>query len=238
MDGVGWVPVETTPGAAAFAGDNREEMLRRLGILTGDVEPVRGEAFIDEDEDEEDEETEESGSLSLLPDKKEELEDGVDDETGIQIMSGLTGLIYKILLTALPTGAVFVILFGSIRCLRWNRKLEKAGGREKIFLLYRNMRNALQVMGCPKELVLTGEAFWERLQKVLPSQSREEYDAVCTILEQSSFGNRAPSGEELEMLETLHDEMLARLYLIAPFYKKPAFAGVVCVFPSPSAHTR
>ena len=106
------------------------------------------------------------------------------------------------------------------------------GGQEKVFLLYRNMRSALRVMGCPRQLVMTGEAFWERLQKVLPSQSREDYDAVCAILEQSSFGDRAPSGEELETLESIHDDMISRLYLKAPLYKKTLFAGLICVLPA------
>lgn len=233
LDGVGWVPVEATPGALAFSGDNRGELLRRLGILTGDVEPIRGGAVEEDDEDEEDEELWENISLPLLPYEDEEDEgDGEEDVTGIQGADELAGLVFRLLLAAVPAGAAFAVLFGRVRRLYWLRRREKAAGREKAFLLYRNMRSALQVMGCPRRLVLTGDAFWERLKKVLPSQSREEYEAICGILELSSFGNRAPSGEELETLGSLHDDMLSRLYLRAPFYKKPVFAGLACVLPA------
>lgn len=229
VSGVGWVPVETTPGAVAFAGDNREELLRRLGILTGDIEPVRsGTTVIDDDEDEDDE-LEEGIRLPLLPyEDEEELDDGEDAET---VVWG-TGELVLLAFLAVSAAAALTVLSGSIRRRCWNRRLKKAEGREKILLLYRNMRNALRVMGCPRRLVLTGEAFWERLRKALPSQSREDYDAVCAIVEQGSFGNRAPSGEELETLECLHDDMISRLYLNAPFYKKALFAGLTCVLPA------
>lgn len=228
VDGVGWTPVETTPGAAAFAGDNRREQLRRLGILTGDIEPTRGGTTVEDDDEEEDEEVLVSGSVLLPNAGAEDADEGAEDETGIHGAGEFVGHI----LTAVPAVALFIVLTGRIRRRCWNRKLKKTGGQEKIILLYRNMRNALRVMGCPRQLILTGEAFWEMLQKVLPSQSREDYDAVCAILEQSSFGNRAPSGEELETLESIHNDMVSRLYLNAPFYKKLLFAGLACALPA------
>lgn len=233
VDGVGWVPVETTPGAAAFAGDNRAEMLRRLGILTGSIEPTVGGSVVIDDDEEEEEEPEESVGLPLLPyEDEEESEEMEENETQIRQTGGLKGIIFRVLLIAVPAAAVLFVLLGRVRRLLWNKRLERVGGQEKVFLLYRNMRSALCVMGCPRKLALTGEAFWERLHKVLCSLSREEYEALCDLLEQSSFGNRAPSGEELETLACLHDNMVSRLYLNAPFYKKPAFAGLGCVLPA------
>lgn len=228
VDGVGWVPVEATPGAAAFAGDNRSELLRRLGILTGDIEPTIGGAIVDDDEEEE-EELDDGIRLPLLPyEDEEELED--EEEVGPRVWGA--GDFVRLVIIAAAAAVLFVVLYGRIRRRCWNRKLRKAEGQDKIFLLYRNMRNALQVMGCSRQFVLTGDAFWEKLQKLLPSQSREDYDMVCAILEQSSFGNRAPSGEEIETLESLHDDIVSRLYLNAPFYKKRLFAGLACVLPA------
>lgn len=228
VDGAGWVPVETTPGAAAFMGDNRREVLRRLGILTGDIEPIIGTSAPDDEDEEEDEE--EETRPPILGYGHEEEEDGEEMEPGGT--GGLTGHIFKLFPIALFAGVACVILFGRVRRLYWNKRLEKAQGQEKISLLYRNMRNALGVMGCSKKLILTGEMFWERLKKVLPSQSREEYEAICAVLEQSSFGSSVPSGEKIEMLGSLHDDMISRLYLNAPFYKKPVFAGLACVLPA------
>ena len=232
VDGVGWTPVEATPGAAAFSGDNRAEMLRRLGILMGSIEPVAGgSVIIDDDEDED--ELEENISLPILPyEDEEELEEDLEDGAQALEKGGLSARVFRLLLLVLPAGAALAVLLGRVRRLCWHRRLGRAAGREKVFLLYRNMRNALGVMGCPKGLALTGEAFWEGLKRVLPSQGREEYETLCDILEQSAFGNRALSGKELETLGSLHDDMVSRLYLNAPFYKKPAFAGLACVLPA------
>lgn len=229
VDGVGWTPVEVTPGAAAFTGDNRNELLRRLGILTGDIEPARGTLIGDEDEEEE-EELDDGTSLPLLPyEDEEELEDEEEDGAGVYLGTDEMAMGAVIVIIA---AAAIIVLCGRVRRRLWNGRLKKSKGQEKIFLLYRNMRNALGLMGCSRQLILTGEAFWEGLQKLLPSQSREDYEKICEILEQSSFGNRAPSGEELETLESLHDDLISRLYLNAPFYKKTLFEGLACILPA------
>ena len=229
VDGVGWVPVEATPGAAAFAGDNRGELLRRLGILTGDLEPTRGTVVYDDDEEDEEEELGEGGKLPSMPyDDEEELED--EEDAGTRTLGA--GEIGWIVFVAVLAAAAVTVLSCRIRRLCWNSRLKKLEGREKAFLLYRNMRNALSVMGCSRQLILTGEPFWEELRRTLPSQSRNDYDAICAILEQSSFGKRPPSKKELENLESLHDDMLSRLYLRAPFYRKVFFGGLACVLPA------
>lgn len=231
VDGVGWMPIEATPGAVAFAGDNRMEMLTTLGLMTGDVKPVMSGSFVEEDEEEEEEEEEEefSGQRPLpLPDEEEpdEEEPGPEPqgtEWRKRILRWLPAAAFAGLAAAAGVSVV--------RLLRWNRKLKRVKGREKVFLLYRNMRNALHLMGCSKRLTLTGDSFWERLQDVLPSQNWEEYETLCRIVEQSSFGAREPSGDEVEALGYLHDEMVHRLYLRAPFYKRAAFAGLACCTP-------
>lgn len=40
LDGIGWAPVEMTPGAVAFSGDSRMEQLTQLGRMTGEESPV------------------------------------------------------------------------------------------------------------------------------------------------------------------------------------------------------
>lgn len=96
----------------------------------------------------------------------------------------------------------------------------KAGTRKRIFLLYRNLRNALRIMGCPGRLAVDEEAFWHRLRRIVPRITRQEYDTFCGILEKNTFGNMTPSGEELETVHLLHDKLIQGAYEKAPLYKK------------------
>lgn len=231
LAGVGWVPVETTPGAAAFGEDNRMELLLRLGELTGDVEIRAAEEVGEGGENEEDDEEDEEDNLS--PGLNYDLEDLEDDEEEEEeAQRHITpGGIAASLFFALLLAAAAAFLTALLRRRSWRRKLEETKGREKAFLLYRNMRRALQVLGCSRKLILTEEAFWERLETVLPTQEKKDYDRICAILEQSSFGRREPTREELETLQGLHDEMLRKLYFKASSYRRLAFRGLVCCMP-------
>lgn len=231
VDGVGWVPVETTPGAAAFDEDNRLELLMRLGELTGDVTysaMVDPDEEDDDDEDDEDDATTQPGLIHEL----EDLDDEDDEEDGEEEQWRITpGGAAVCLSSFLLLAAAAVICTAFLRRRHWRRSLEETRGRERAFLFYRNMRSALRVLGCSRKLILTEEAFWERLETVLPTQEKKDYDRICAILEQSSFGRREPGVEELKTLQGLHDEMLRKLYFKASTFKRLAFRGLVCCMP-------
>lgn len=106
---------------------------------------------------------------------------------------------------------------------RWYGMLRAAGTSEGIFLLYRNLRKALQTAGCSGQLDVDGEAFWQALQKICPKVTREEYEAFCGILEKTSFGNAEPSGEELATVRLLHDRLVEEVRESVPFYKRIFF---------------
>lgn len=232
LDGVGWVPVEATPGAAAFAEDNRMELLARLGELTGDLEPqeANGSAEEGDEEEEEEEETVLSGLIHELEDLEDEEEEEEEAAAGEAWSLGPAEIALCLLVIVIlaAAAAVCTIFF---RRRYWKRKLKETEGREKVFLLYHNMRSALWVLGCSGKLLLTGEAFWNRLQTVLPTQEKKDYDRICAILEQSSFGGRELSQEEVAAMRGLHDEMLRKIYFKAPSYKRAAFWGLICCMP-------
>ncbi len=95
----------------------------------------------------------------------------------------------------------------------------RAQPREKIFLLYRNLRTVLHIAGCPRSLALDGEVFRRILEERF-SVSEEEYTLFCNILEKSSFGREEPREEELQAVYAMRDRLLKGAWEEAPFYKK------------------
>ena len=103
---------------------------------------------------------------------------------------------------------------------RWQGAVLAAGTGECIFLLYRNLRKALHVAGCPMQPAADEEVFWQALQGICPGVTREEYEAFCGILEKNTFGNVEPSAEELRTVRSLHDRLVREVCGRAPFYKR------------------
>ena len=103
---------------------------------------------------------------------------------------------------------------------RWHRRLEAAGTREEIFLLYRELRRVFRAAGCPGRLAADGRGFRQFLHQNCPRVTGEEYEAFCGILEKNSFGNQEPSGEELQEMRFLYEKMRGAVYGKMPFYKK------------------
>lgn len=98
--------------------------------------------------------------------------------------------------------------------LLWNlvrrcacRKLERSGGRERVFYLYRHTRRLLQTVGSGKRLEDPGEG-------------TEEF---IGLLEQCGFGEKAPKAEELEQAEEYCKGVAQEVWKRLPFYKKPLF---------------
>lgn len=243
LDGIGWVPVEMTPGAAAFPSDNRMEQLGQLGWLSGEVltlsvlqpnwtlgqerEPERAVTTdppqrLDGDGE---------ADMPVLPERgKPQGEMGSEPEA---VSGGEPGdmaervplrerMEFRMLIIVLATSMPLAAL---VRLERWElrRRRERfraAGRRERIFLLYWNLRKVCQLAGIRREDAVDGEAFqqalWERFQV-----DGAEYERFCHILEKNTFGDGEPSEEELERVRSMHDRLAESAYVCVPFYKKP-----------------
>lgn len=239
LDGIGWIPVEMTPGAVAFSGNGRRVQREQAGQLAGqsipetDQEDIREEAETESPEPSEDltPEREELPEV-LLPGQEMNTENepgqpgqGKNPVPGLQGEeegSADKGADWRLLLY--PTAVL--LLLSALALLRRTQKrrrqelLQKAGTGEKIFLLYRNLRAALRIVGCPRHLAVEEEAFWQALRQIFPQVTRQEYDAFCGILEKNTFGNAAPSEAELQAVCSLYDRLTADVYERAPLYKK------------------
>lgn len=289
LDGVGWMPVEMTPGAASFPYDNTGEQLALAGRLTGaDVpaegrgedasaawQPVDGEGVSadgkqpGEEEEQEPEtgkdgqkkpqlsdgavqETDEGAEPPARDDKPSEEEgrkdgdgeepretnqsggeavrepgkngteaareqgrSGEEDTREPEKPGGAAGR------PGLSPGAqtVLICLLGGtvpllLLLLLWNlarqsacRQLEKSGGREKVFLLYRHTRRLLQAAGSGERLVDSEEAAAE----------------FMGILEKCGFSEMEPGDEELRQAGEYCERVVKEACKGLPFYKKPFF---------------
>ena len=242
LNGIGWIPVEMTPGAAALSGEGRRVLVEQAQQLEG-----QSVASIDREKPSEEAEKpkqpEEPGpSLESRPEKEEnsgESRPGQETQKGEQTgnsgqAAGLTpdlqegegngdgGADIRLLL-GLPAVLLLLLAVGILLRSGRRRRLERlrrAKTREKIFLLYRNIRGALRIMGCPGRLAVDEENFWQALQRIAPRMTREEYDIFCGILEKNTFGRVPPSEEELQTMCGLHDRLIEGIYGRAPVYRK------------------
>ncbi len=253
LEGVGWVPVETTPGAVVFPADNRMEQLACIGQLSGrklaadggaDLEvPKRTEEFSGEEPW-----TEEPPEAEGMPGKKpEDLETVSPEESPFVPVSestlgdradkgqteGGTGQVpgeesrdesalLLVLGCCLGAGILVTASVNAYRAIeRKKHKLfQRAGTGERIYWLYGNLRRTLRFAGCPGNLSVDEEAFWQRLQMISRQVDRAEYEAFCAVLEKNSFAREEPSEEELRTVCELHDRLVKGIYEEAPFYKR------------------
>ncbi|MCM1190835.1 MAG: transglutaminaseTgpA domain-containing protein [Acetatifactor muris] len=129
-----------------------------------------------------------------------------------EIFDGVMTILKDILLAAvllLLTVILWKLIWMLIRqsCCR---KLEQAESREKVFLLYRNMRRMLTASGCGERLNCSDE-------------NTAEFNR---LLEQCSFGEKEPTPEELQAAGAFCEALAKEVYTALPFYKKPLFLGL------------
>lgn len=290
LDGIGWIPVEMTPGAAPFPRDNTAQQLALAGQLTGESgsgEAVQagGNAFagnengkepqgapgLQEDpeqeepgqpgtsgegEQQEDPEQEEPGQSGASgqgeqqenPEQEapgqsgasgqgEQHQEGPGEDAGTkqpgqsgspqssgpgteQPERGEEGKGFGRLMAALARmfqAAVPLVFLAVAGRLTWvltrrssREKLERAEGREKVFLLYRNMRRLLAVSGCPKRLMGTDE-------------DTAEFNR---LLEKCGFGEKEPAPEELQAARSFCEKLAKETCAALPVYRKLLFHGL------------
>lgn len=261
IDGVGWTPVEMTPGAAAFPVDNREEMLEVLNswqenpeadtewMGQGDIavaaKPGGQEGNISSIKPNDTKPNDTKPSLNPKEESEEENnpihgEKEQDEDSGDTIAQkkeldpeNTKGNWKRWLALPILGFVIGGCCFGCIRILRigkkrWYGALQKAGTKERIFILYRNLRKALCIAGCPERAALRGDRFWHMAQEICPELTKEDYQEFCVILEKSTFGRTELSLEEYERVHDFHDKLVQGVYLRLPSYKKLLFQVRKC----------
>lgn len=278
LDGIGWVPVEMTPGAAPFPGDNTAEQLALAGQLTGEEdsggtapeggnlsagseslagqqetagndgseqESLAGADESGEKEQENSAETEESGeavnsgqkdtgqSAGLQPIGPGTEQQGSNGSGGTAASQPEDGsesnedhdfikvrvIFDRIMSVVIPVlQAVGLLLFSVILWkLTWalvlrscRGRLERAESREKVFLLYRNMRRLLAAAGCAERL----------------NRSDENTAEFNVLLERCSFGEKEPVPEEVQAAREFCEKLAKEVYAGLPLHRKSLVWGL------------
>lgn len=239
LDGVGWIPVEMTPGAVAFTGDNSMEQLELAGQLSGAFSREDREEILPKEPEDNgsaeasgEVETPEISAEGQAPEKPVKKpadgpgeqqpgvgKDGVGQAEGVPEgnLSGerkesafwRSAAFQTVLWTVSGACCFGLVCFGMIKLVQdsCRRKFVRSDNREKVFLLYRNLRHLLRLAG---------------------SQGRldEDDEEVCTfrlLLEKSSFGEREPGEEELQEAEAFCRGLAQEEYEKLPYCKRPFY---------------
>lgn len=158
----------------------------------------------------------ESGEAVGEPEGSQAAGSGANEEREItgsrEIFAGAAAVLKHILMTA-----GLVLLFVITWKLTWTLirrssrgRLERAESREKVFLLYRNMRRLLAVSGCADRLNC-------------PDENAAEFNV---LLERCAFGEKEPGQEELQTAGKFCERMAKEVYTGLPLYRKPLFWGL------------
>lgn len=229
LDGTGWIPMEMTPGAAAFTVDDSMAQLRLAGQLTDAFahQSAAQEAWAAET-------TEEATEPVSAPERpKQEIDRQQEPPGSAQASQREEGAqpprFEKIrrpprtpfALSRTMTAAMCWIFSGgsaALLCLGarreigklWRRRFDRADNREKIFLLYRNLKRLLNFAGHDGRL--RGED--------------EETRAFCSVLEKSSFDEKEPTAWEVCRAADFCGRLVREEYEGLSFWKKPLFRGM------------
>lgn len=165
-----------------------------------------------------------SSGISVQPGGNTGTEDAVGDSSGTDTSQNTEFVLQKNKKTSkpkweLPSGVkaalkgIFGVCFGFFLCIAtvylihrscyW--RLCRAENREKIFLIYRNLKLLLWVSGHSDGL------------------NGQEADDFRMILEKSGFGEKGPSNQELRRAVHFYRKLAEEEYGRLPFYKKPVF---------------
>lgn len=179
MEGVGWVPVETTPG--------------NIGILQyvygeeSQVEEYQEE--IQEEEREEQELTEEEEATMLA-----------EQQHYARIRLYLGGVILLLL-----SGVIVVLCVRRIRYELQKRGYDRSQQvNERIVALFCMVCEALQKAGMPKEVRSTSPEFGQWLQKVLPEITPKQVETVVNMALAAAYGEKQMGDEELGYLRRIY----------------------------------
>jgi len=255
LDGIGWVPVEMTPGAVAFSGDNTQQQLELVGQLSGaaqDTPPKAGLPETEQDtppkaglpETEQDMpskiEVPESGESRQESSGQEESEEPGDTgagageekapQAGIQKAPPLPGLNREGV--GQEPGEGWMLPPQVKAVLR--HFCVAAALALSLFMAWKlirwySFRRLLRARSREKVFLLYRNT--KRLLQVsgcagwLDSRSDDAVE-LNRLLEKGGFGEKEPTEQELQEVQKICRNLACEVYSGLPFYKKPLFAGL------------
>lgn len=179
MDGIGWIPVETTPG--------------NIGVLQN----IYG---VDAKEEEESEKESEEKATEELYEEEEDEEALKEQLTYAKIRLYLGVVILSLL--------AIIILFLIYRKGRYELRRRGYGkwetSNEKLLSLFCLVHEMLQIAGMPKEVRSTSPEFYEWLKKVLPEISEKKVQTVVNMALASAYGEKEMGDREVWFMRGIY----------------------------------
>lgn len=178
IDGIGWIPVETTPG--------------NIGVLQN----IYG---VDAEEDKSEQESDET--------ETEELYDEEEDEEALreQMTYAKIRLYLGVVLLSL---FAMVFIFLIYRRVRYELRKRGYGRREtqneKLLSLFCMVHEILQMAGMPKEVRSTSPEFYQWLKKVYPQISEKQIQTVVNMALASAYGEKEMSDREVWFMRQIY----------------------------------
>lgn len=241
LSGIGWMPVEMTPGALAFTEDASLKQLELAGRLSGTLTEERRTPKIPpaaKKTEKRQEETAEREEISQTGKPLSGQEKGPEGDNGqtanhpggeqpgseggepsadipVNTLQPQDGRFPRsrgavaVMITILAAGFLILLCLGAALGIdrRRRRRFLAADSRERIFLLYRNLRRLLRLSGHEERL------------EAADRETRE----FRIILEKSSFGEKEPSACEVHSAAVFCCGIAREEYKGLFFYKKPLF---------------
>lgn len=138
--------------------------------------------------------------------------------------------LFPVIIVSSIMGSLYLIWFilGRVEKRYWGGVMGNAEVEDRIFLLYRNLRKVLSIVGCSDKIPLRGEGFGQKICENCPDLGEGEYENFCLIMEKSTFGRDKPTMEDLGMVRAFHDRLVRGVYGKIPFYKRVMLRVLGC----------
>lgn len=179
MEGVGWVPVETTPG--------------NIGVLQN-IEGFGEEETEEKADDDRTEETE-----KILPEEEET--ENLEEQLVYVKIRWYLGLV--ILFLAVVLFAVLMLRKSRYE-LRKRGYSKQETPNERMLSLFCMVHEMLQKAGMPKEVRSTSEEFCRWLKQVLPGISEKQMQTVVNMALACAYGEKQVSEKEISFMRRIY----------------------------------
>lgn len=196
LSGIGWMPVETTPGYVAMLSEDNSN------LETNDVESTE-------------EESETLSSEEDLESSEEKTEIPVGDQGGSDNLMAAVFLILKIFFAIFAGAAVLLAVFIIRRKYMIGKRLGERGREDlpdQIKFLYHSLYSLWGFDGWTEAPSCEEEDFSKLMSERYPVSTREEWEEVSKIVLKTYYGYDQRSKEELEFLRDIYKTIAEEIY--------------------------
>lgn len=203
VQGVGWIPVETTPG---YSENSRIETEEQTAAQQPQQDEPQQEAHVEQEKEE--------------TDAKQNTVEGGGTKENENEASGLSryillGMVMIILLT------VAALIVGRRIWIQKKWKIgRKKGYGDRLRALFYSMCELLALAGKIKKSETVDEGFVQKLCEAYPSIPKAEAQQVLELVYRESFGNEKIQKEEYQMCQKLYQQIKKEVSVDISFWKK------------------